>query len=391
MKITKSIFIILIFISAFSCVTPYMPDTEEEGDFLVVEGLITDRAEANKIIISKASQLSSVFSKIPVTNAKVSINDDLGKSVSLTQLSPGIYITSPVDFKGEIGRKYILNISAEGFNCVSDTVEMKPVPQIGEIKGEKVYNNAYRLDQMTPGYQVTVSTYDPSGECRYFRWDFLETWEFHLPYDHPTIKNRVCWKSRESVNVYIKSTKSLSESKITEFPINFITAETDRLTVKYSLLLRQYSINEDEYFYWEKVQKMNEETGGLYDVVPVSIKSNINCIEDPYRHVLGYFSVSAVTEKRLFIHPEITGFPDFYKGCPNDTVYSQIPNPRLNISEFIIMDYMFPGQSSGFPFWIVTYNKACQDCTMKGTNVKPPFWDTENAYGVSRDNFDFSK
>jgi hypothetical protein len=183
----------------------------------------------------------------------------------------------------------------------------------------------------------------------------------------------------------------MSEDRVYRLPLNFITTQTDRLTRKYSLLVKQYSLTENEYLYWDKIQKILQETGGLYDIVPVSVKSNITCIDDPAIKVLGYFSVSGVSEKRLFINPDIKGFPRWYKDCPHDTVASWLANPRLFKSEFPIEDYWYPGQAIAYPYYVVTYNKSCWDCSITGSKIKPSYWDSYGINRLPKDEFDFRK
>lgn len=390
MKISEKILLLLLLLTTGSCITQFIPETGDIKEFLVVEGLITDQNRSNTILLSKSSLLNSKFKKLPVAGY-VAITDNLENNYILREKKTGTYVTDSLKFRGVVGRKYVLKINAEGYNYLSDTMEMKSVPPIDAIQSEKIYNDTYHLGELTPGYQVFVSTFDPTGKTGYYRWNFTETWEFRLPYNHSSIVNRVCWKSDYSRTVYIKTTKSLTEDRVIRFPLNFITAETDRLAFKYSLLLKQYSLNEAEYLYWDKIQKINQATGGLYDVVPISVKSNIRCIEDPAMDVLGYFSVSAVSEQRIFINPGLSGIPDLYKDCPNDTIPSWIPDPRIGKSVFVIMEYMYPNQTRGDPYYIITYNKACHDCSLSGSKVKPDYWDNIMNNSISRDNYDFRK
>ena len=130
------------------------------------------------------------------------------------------------------------------------------------------------------GSQVYLNTEDPLGKCKFYRWDYTETWKFRLPYSVP---NNTCWITNNSDDINIKSTSVLTEDRISRFPVKFISNETDRLNVRYTILVNQYSLNEDEYIYWEKLQNISEEVGGLYDITPSSIPGNIFCIEDPRR------------------------------------------------------------------------------------------------------------
>jgi hypothetical protein len=252
---------------------------------------------------------------------------------------------------------------------------MKPVPPIDSLYAEIINNNTYQLGKIVEGYQVYLDTHDPANECKFYRWDFMETWEFTLPFLFGPNINKTCWKSASSNKIYIQNTSSLTEDRVNRFPLNFITTETDRLQIKYSLLLRQFSLNEDEFLYWDKLKRITEEVGGLYDVVPMSIESNIFCTDSPAEKVLGYFSVSSIVSKRIFIKNTLRGFPDFYKYCPYDTVLVGDPIPFLNINYFILEEI------GPFPFrYVLTTTKGCVDCTVSGSNQMPDYWNMTKNY-----------
>jgi hypothetical protein len=142
--------------------------------------------------------------------------------------------------------------------------------------------------------------------------------------------------------------------------------------VGYSILVKQYSLNEDEYLYWEKLQSITEQVGGLYDIIPSSVPSNVYCVDDPNEKVFGYFSVSANTSKRLFIKENFAGIFTQYteRDCLNDTVFDNAPIQSLNTYVWIIIDHQVPPPV----YQVTTRIKGCYDCTTRGTNIKPDFW-----------------
>jgi len=355
----------------------FLPEVEEFRDYIAVDGLITDQNNSYKIEISRTSPLGTKFSANPIKGCSVRITDDLGNQYFLKEKKTGTYMSDSLTFRGVVGRKYVLHIKAAGLNYESYPMEMKPVPPIDSLYAEVIYNDTYQLGKIVPGYQVYVDSHDPENKCRYYRWDFTETWEFRLPYTYETIVNRICWKEVNSNKIFVENTSSLTEDRVSKYPLNFITTETNRLKVKYSLLLRQFSLNEDEYNYWEKLERITEEVGSLYDIVPMSIESNIYCTDSPSEKVLGYFSVSSVTSKRMFIKNTLTGFPDFYRYCPCDTVPVGRPIPNLNISVFIL-EMLNPTLTSPY-LYVLTYFKECIECTRSGLNKMPDFWnETKN-------------
>jgi hypothetical protein len=357
-----------------NCISKFVPETNENMELIVVEGMITDQPGINTIKLYKSTPLGKKTIANPVTGCNLFITDDLGNSYNLSETSPGTYVTNSGEFCGIIGRKYILkffthNNSGINYSYESLPTEMKPVPPIEELFYEKQLITEGDKDiKRKEGCQIYLNTYDPANNCKFYRWDYTETWEMRLPFDVP---NKICWITNSSNTITIKNTTVLSENKINRFPLNFISNETDRLNVKYSMLVNQYSLNDEEYIYWEKLQNITEEVGSLYDITPASIPGNIYCIEDPNEKVLGYFSVSAKASKRIFIVDTFAGVAEYYKDCENARVGGSAPIPYLGISVWIIIDGSFMRP----PFKELTFNKACADCTVRGTTVKPPFWD----------------
>lgn len=341
---------------------------------LVVEGLITDRPGINVVKLSRSVPLNKVSTSNPLKGCTVTINDDIGNNFTLTEISAGTYVTDSSEFLGVIGRKYQLKVTINGSsspnkNYESALMEMKPVPAIDSLYYEKV--TLEQRDDLVPvkeGCQVFLSTHDQSEMCKYYRWDYKETWKFQLPYIVP---NNICWISSNSNQINIKTTTSLSENRIDGYPIVFISNKTDRLNKKYSVLINQYSMNEDEFEYWSRLESVSEETGSLYDITPSSIIGNIYCTDDPDEQVLGYFSVSAKTSKRIFIDDDFAGLPDLYNKCPTDTVFNNDTIPGLNESIWIILsyDYSMP------PYKVLTTKKTCADCTARGSKNRPAFWE----------------
>jgi hypothetical protein len=193
---------------------------------------------------------------------------------------------------------------------------------------------------------------------------------FRIPYD---VDNYECWITDRSASINIKNTSILTDNIIMKQPVNLISNETDRLTLKYSMLVNQYSLTEDEYSYWEKLQNVSEEIGSLYDIIPASVSGNIHCLEDPDEKVLGYFSVSARSSRRIFINDSFGGQPYYYDGCVEKTVPREPPPPGFGVTIWeVTYDRYTQGEAMN-----ITSKKGCVDCTVRGTTIKPDFWDED--------------
>ncbi|NLJ42192.1 MAG: DUF4249 domain-containing protein [Bacteroidales bacterium] len=373
----KNIIILLLTISFTGCITQFVPETDEDKDILVVEGMITDQPETYTVKLSKSMPLGKKAALKPLKGCSVSVSDDKGNYYQFRESSTaGTYLSDKSVFSGVVGRKYTLHIftgnaTPSHYSYQSLPMELISTPPIDSLYYEKVVIKE-KDENSGPkeGCQIYLNTHDESGKCKYYRWDYTETWEFRLPY---MVTNHICWITNNSTVIKIKNTSVLSENVIRKYPLNFISSETDRLSQKYSLLVNQYSLNEDEFNYWEKLQNVSQDVGGLYDVIPASIPGNIFCVEDPAERVLGYFSVSGKSSERIFIKETFRGLINLYRQCPVDTIYGNKPIPNLNSSVWVIVDepYSMP------PYKIITDKKYCADCTTRGVTIKPDFWDEE--------------
>ena len=367
--------IVLLILIISGCISQFVPEIDEDPNLLVVEGLISDQPEVYTIKLSKSMPLGKKTTIRPLKGCTVTIRDNNGQIYFAPESSTaGTYLTTPGTFRGVVGLQYTLHINTNNstsnhYSYESQPMVMPAVPPIDSLFYEKVLiQEKTEYSSAKEGSQVYLNTHDPQGFCKFYRWDYTETWKFRLPYN---VTNQTCWITSNSNDINVKSVSVLTQNKISRYPLKFISNETDRLAVRYSILVNQYSLNEDEYTYWEKLQSISEEVGSLYDITPSSIPGNIFCIEDPGEQVLGYFSVSAKTSKRIFIADSFRGLVNLYTACPLDTIFNGADIPGLNSWIWVIVDHSLPPP----PYQVITERRYCADCTVRGTTTKPDFWD----------------
>jgi hypothetical protein len=374
MKYKYPIIIALFILLPGGCITSFIPETNENSELLVIEGLITDEPGPYEVKVSMTMPLGKLSSPEPVPWCLVSITDDDGNKQILHEVTAGHYRTAP-SFIGVAGKKYILEVTvppdySNGCSVFrSDQMELLPVPPIDSVYFERrLLKERQEWSPKKEGAEVFLDTHDPTGRCNFYRWDYIETWEFHLPYPVP---NDVCWVTEHSDEVNIKNISALEEKRIMRFPLEFISNETDRLKVKYSVLVNQYALNMEEFTFWEEMKNINDNVGSLYDVIPSSVGSNIYCVDDPTKKVLGYFSVSGKSSKRLFIDEDFMGIINPYSRnvCEPDTIWGNVVIPGLGIWVWMLEDHLNP-----YGYRVITNHRECADCTLRGTNIEPDFW-----------------
>lgn len=360
------IIIILLIIVFSSCIEKFDPDIVEYQDFLVVEGLITNEKNVYSVKLSRSGGVGGGGWIQPENDAIVTINDDLGNTYVLSEYMHGIYKSDSSILTGQVGREYFLHIvTQDGDIYESEPIKMLAVPSIDNIYKQYLKKESNNPDKPDEGFLVYLDSYNNDNSCSHYRYTYEEVWETFNYWPYPPIEKRICWFNEESNNILIKSTEDLSENSVVGYPVTFVSATTsNKLGIKYCIHIKQYSINQLEYDFWSKLKQLNENFGGMYDPIPSSIQGNVYCCSDSTKRALGYFSVSATTVTKFFIDKSEHNMNVF---DPYDLCDEPKPPP-------IGLDYYILQLSP----WEYTVDIECIDCTVKGTNVEPTYWNESN-------------
>ncbi|MCG8579530.1 MAG: DUF4249 domain-containing protein, partial [Bacteroidales bacterium] len=163
---------------------------------------------------------------------------------------------------------------------------------------------------------------------------------------------------------------------------------TDKLTVRYSVNIKQLTISKQEYEFWNKLKISTEDIGDVFGVQPFSITGNIKNINDGKEPVLGYFQTGSVTSERLFIDRREVSELDlpirkYNEGCHVDTFMADgfAYNTPLEIYEALVVPgsyNLYDGVYSEMSMAVIGLLLApppCSDCRITGTLSKPDFWE----------------
>lgn len=157
---------LILFIAAASVITSCTERIDVELDDtytrLVVDGqLNNDSTEKQAVILTESSSYFFNQPPPPVTNADVTVRDENGKLLLLSEQDPGVYHL-PEGFRAEIGMEYTLDIElAEEINGRASYTATSSTPSIGD----SVYIDLkYEPDFGDKGfYVVRCYYYDPPG------------------------------------------------------------------------------------------------------------------------------------------------------------------------------------------------------------------------------------
>ncbi|MBK8808822.1 MAG: DUF4249 domain-containing protein [Bacteroidales bacterium] len=370
MKIWVLYFILFLFFG--SCITEFKPDVSEYEYALVVDGRITNQKKVHSVKLSKSYNYSEAKGDA-VKGAIVKVISDNGSEELLTERNDGIYETS-ASFSGVVGVGYKLNISFDSKEYESSFEIMLPVNKIDSLTWEVAQDK-----NNVSGVQIFVhSGKTGTGiESKYYKWEFEEVWKFSAPALEPKVKSLwYCWKTIPILGYSVGSSEGLSENIIEKKEINFVSSETNRLYYRYSTMVNQYSMNRNSYLFFKQLREQTESDNALFESTPTTYHSNISCKTNPNELVLGYFEVSEVSSKRIFIDrldlPETLYIPRF-ELFTNDTCQFGQALLDSKIDRRLVFDtgVTFQGELRLFYY----DSRKCFDCTESGfPNVPPDYW-----------------
>jgi hypothetical protein len=371
--------LVLLVLTLAHCRKPYDPPAiQAANNYLVVDGFINVGSNAiTSFDLNRSVNLDDTSTTgTPELYATVAIVGSNGSSYPLVDSNnKGIYTSAPLNL--DITQQYSIAISTpNGQKFASDPVPCKQTPAIDSVWWRQ------------PGdLDINVTTHDPTGNTRYYRYDYSETWQHDAALRTPwTVINGIiiatdssnqiyeCWTTDSSRNVLLATSAALSQNLISGFNINTIPNGDQRLNIGYSILVRQYALTEDAYNYWALIQKTTDNVGTLFDVQPTQLTGNIHCTTTPSQPVIGYITACSMQQKRLnILASTLQNWPHNEPAyiCDIDSIPQNPGNP-------LIWNYPDPNWA---PYYFITFgplviaSRICLDCTNTGgTNIKPSFW-----------------
>ena len=382
----------LLFLTA-SCIQRFDPEIKStDAVKYVITGQVNSGDDVQRINIGTSSPISKP-EIIPVTGCSVKIIDAKGNEYPATDVWSGNYdVTIP---KSELvpGNAFKVDILIPGgTHIISDFDQIQSGPPVDSVYYEVQSLPTSSPVEFTDGIQFYVDLNAGNYTCRNYRYDVVETYEYHTKYpiewwyngrlrhtSPPDSSKMVCWRTSTLRDVYMISTKELAENTYKKYPLNFVDNQSSaRLVYGYSLLVRQYTMSDEAFKYWEKIRVNSQEQGGLYESQPMSIKGNLHNVTNPDQDVLGFFSATTVSQKRIFVK-DVPDLPiEFVFNC----VIGELPWGGLQGTDPVKYPIYLPQRSIWIDDqWVSTYDllsidHECVDCTatVGGTIVKPDFW-----------------
>ncbi len=364
----------------FSCREAYTPpQITANSNYLVVEGLINTGTDSTIFKLSRTVRLYAKTTTQPETHAIVTVESDANTSYPLKEITPGTYASAALGLSKTA--KYRLRIIANTnthTTYLSDFTAAKDSPPIDSL-GYTIQPN---------GLQVYVNAHDATNNTRYYRWDYVETWEFHPMYSSgliaigtqivtrtPAQDIWTCWATAASTDIVLASTAKLTQDVMYQGIITTVPAVSEKVSIGYSILVKQYALTQDAFNFWQNIKKNTEQLGSIFDAQPSQIQGNIHNITDSTEPVFGYVSAGAVQQRRTTVF--YTSWPQgwgqdksAYNNCAADTLLTPADFERL----YGPAPNLIPLYPNPVGAGLIASSRYCADCTVRGTNKKPSFW-----------------
>ncbi|WP_082472367.1 DUF4249 domain-containing protein [Flavobacterium sp. Leaf82] len=394
----------MILLSILGCTTPYNYQTNGFEDAIVVEATITNEYKNQEIKVSRTYKLEEKTPNFE-TKAVVYVTDDIGNKYEFKEGTES-YI-SLTQFLAASGRTYQLHIlTKDGRSYISSSEKLPQETKIDKLESKAVTKNGVL------GVEITVNSSDPTNNSRYYKYEYEETYKvvapkwyyqkavpvFYAPGSNPpgkvvfedrTEEARICFLNQKSNDLLITNTNQLSEDKVTDFPVRFISSKDPIIRNRYSILVKQYVQSLAAHTFYETLKEISNNGSLLSQTQPGFFYGNIKPVDNPGEKVIGYFNVSSYSEKRLFFN-----FGDIFPGKPIPAYQYDCPAPipELETDNYLftycfgqspackgttIMNLLATGTRSYFPDETgayILYAIECGDCTSFSSNIKPSFW-----------------
>ncbi|MEN8229532.1 MAG: DUF4249 domain-containing protein [Bacteroidota bacterium] len=370
------------------CIERYYPSGEEiQTGTLVVVAHLTNVPGVQSIHLTRSSTLE-IPKYDPVSGCYVEVERSDGLVREFEESRPGEYSSFLDESFLTTGSEYrLVFVTPDGSQYESEFEKLHPAPDINAVYFTREDRPTADPEKIEEGIQFYIDFDIEKDSGRYLRWQLIETYEMHNPdylstsvYDvdrrfkdiPDSMAWRSCWITLEIPEIFTLDLGSVAGSNYKQMPLNFVSSETQRLHHRYSLLVRQLSLSKTAFWYWDELGKNLQSKGGLFDTQPSLTPSNICNLDNEDEMIIGYFSISGVSEKRLSFEdvPDLETDMDPYFCAPGG-----LPKSFWRLSEKLLPYYMATLTIDGLNQHGGVM-KECIDCReYKGsTHIKPDFW-----------------
>lgn len=372
--------------SVCSCIEPFEAKFEDFESVVVVEATITDQLEQQRIFLTRTFEFDDDGPSAEV-NANVSVEG--GGNVFVFQESvPGLYLSTQA-FAAQPNVDYQLRIETQnGSSINSQQMTLTQATQIDDLRAERISN-----DLGEDGVAILVDSFNPVGNSVNYLYQYEETYKIIAPDWAPldyviqnqdgtdmlelvprSLDEQICYTTDVSNSIILANTANLSEDRISNYMARFIDRNNYILSHRYSILVKQFVLSNAAYTFYERLNQFSENESLFSENQPGFLEGNLFS-EDSREKVLGFFSVSSVSEKRIFFNYEDffpdERLPEYVSPCrPVGIGEGLLEQVRADVVKYfgtIVNNVTGEVETAVVP-------RVCGDCTVLGSSEIPEFW-----------------
>lgn len=307
---------IILFITG-SCTEIYEPDIDQVNNFLVVEGLLTNKQDTHSVKLSYSVRFGEDVQSIPCEDATVYIEDSQGQKILLSEQNAGEYHTTE-PAKGEVGETYQLHIkTAEGHEYESLPQEMA-APVQADISAERGTDQFYQTSQVSnniyernvEGIFLFLNINNPKSNPGYFRFNSILVLQYVIVYQNGNTAETYdyCWVRRNVSDLNDSKIGQINDSAESPSSVQIAFLPEESMHMPYIgfplegyrpvriLIHSVYTINEDSYNFYQQTEQQLQDEGRFFDPIAAQVNGNIRSKNDPEEIVVGLFEVSSVSK-----------------------------------------------------------------------------------------------
>jgi hypothetical protein len=363
-----------------SCVEEIPLESEGFEELIVIEGTISDEVKQHQIKLSKTFALETNETN-PVSGANIRVTGN--NEYVFEEAEPGIYVSRD-SFAAEPGVDYKLNVLVNNKAYESESMTLPQSNNIEELTAD-------RIDfQGENGVAITLSNQTSLGLANYYRYEYTETFKFNSNFfkvndlivedgeliEVPKQKEEyTCYRTDKSQDIILANTNTLSENSVNNLLLTFINSDDPKLSNRYSILVKQYSISRGAYTYYEILNELSGSDNLFSQSQPGFFAGNISNVNDEDERIVGYFDVSSVSTKRLYFNYE-----DFFDPGSTRPSFVSLSNCEERSGTIPVLINLVEQNQVRWsrttpPGAIFVLPRRCVDCTVFGSNEIPEFWE----------------
>lgn len=296
---------VCITLFVISCSEVVDLNSDQGAGQIVIYGRVTDGTAGNEVTIALTSSFNG--EQEPISDAEVVLLEDDIPLATYSEREPGVYRLNFENDSARAGRNYGLEVTlSDGTQYRSKPSLMPSLAAIDYPRFDAsvvdVQVNQAGITQERNLIQLFVDTEIVTTEDFFLRWNIVETYSFQerirvtpIPPDPCYVTNDITGNEIQLFNGAELKVESISDQLL-------VSSEIDsRFAFDYYFSVVQFTMDEDAYDYWSKVNQIANLQGSIFDRVNGVVNGNIFNPNAPEEEVLGYFEVvrSDTTRSRV--------------------------------------------------------------------------------------------